>query len=146
MDWSTDSTSRAKKFALRKNFVAIESKLNLFKDTHEIIALCETEHLLNLIRTPLAMGLLAGKYTRESQLLPEDIRTTCPDWIAYFKNGQPTPVFLQKLELVKQILTEDGRTVAQGALGWIMARTPNALLLPGFKNVMQVEENIKTLH
>ncbi|OLS13169.1 MAG: Aldo-keto reductase family 1 member C1 [Promethearchaeota archaeon CR_4] len=143
--WSTDSTSRAKTYASRENYVAIESELNLFKDTHEIVALCEKERLLNLIRTPLAMGLLGGKYTRESQLPSDDIRTASPEWIAYFKNGQPTPGFLQKLESVKQILTEDGRTVAQGALGWILARTPNAVILPGFKNARQVEENITTL-
>jgi len=143
--WSTDSTSRATKYATRKKFVAVESELNLFKDTHEIITLCEKEGLLNLIRTPLAMGLLAGKYTRESQLPVDDIRTASPEWIAYFKNGRPTPIFLQKLESIKQVLTEDGRSIAQGALGWILARTPNAIVLPGFKNMRQVEENVNTM-
>jgi len=38
-------------------------------------------------------------------------------------------------------LTSDGRTLAQGALGWIWARSERTIPIPGFKTVAQVEEN-----
>jgi aryl-alcohol dehydrogenase-like predicted oxidoreductase len=41
------------------------------------------------------------------------------------------------------VLTRDGRTLVQGALGWIWARSPLAVPCPGFKNVGQAEENVR---
>ena len=42
---------------------------------------------------------------------------------------------------IRAALTSDGRTLAQGALAWIWARTPVAIPIPGFRTVAQVEEN-----
>jgi aryl-alcohol dehydrogenase-like predicted oxidoreductase len=39
------------------------------------------------------------------------------------------------------VLTQDGRTLAQGALGWLWARSSVTIPIPGFKNIQQVEEN-----
>lgn len=144
--WSTDSTSRARAFADRKHYVAVESELNVFRVTSEIIRLCEEKQLANINRAPLAMGLLSGKYTPQSPSLPEnDIRKSSPNWLVYFKNGKATPEFVKKLEQIKEILTEDGRTLTQGAIGWIWAKSPMTLPIPGFKTVKQVEENAKAL-
>jgi aryl-alcohol dehydrogenase-like predicted oxidoreductase len=42
-------------------------------------------------------------------------------------------------------LTSDGRTLAQGALGWIWVRSERTIPIPGFKTVAQVEENAKAM-
>jgi aryl-alcohol dehydrogenase-like predicted oxidoreductase len=144
--WSTDSTSRASAFSHRKHYVAVESEMNVFRDIPEIVSICEEKQLSNIIRTPLAMGLLSGKYTPQTPRLPEnDIRTISPEWVAYFKNGKVVPEFVKKLDQIKGILTEDGRTLVQGALGWIWARSPVAIPIPGFKTVKQAEENARAL-
>ena len=39
------------------------------------------------------------------------------------------------------MLTDGGRSLTQGALGWLWARSPATLPIPGFKTVAQVEEN-----
>ena len=52
---------------------------------------------------------------------------------------------LQQLATIRDILTQDGRTLAQGALGWVLAHSPITIPIPGFKNVAQVEENAATL-
>jgi aryl-alcohol dehydrogenase-like predicted oxidoreductase len=144
--WSTDSTSRAAAYADHKHYVAVLSELNVFRDTSEVVSLCEEKQLLNINKTPLAMGLLSGKYTPQTPRLPEnDVRTASPDWVVYFKNGKAVPEFTKKLERIKEILTEDGRTLVQGSLGWIWARSPVTLPIPGFKTAKQVEENVKAL-
>jgi aryl-alcohol dehydrogenase-like predicted oxidoreductase len=144
--WSTDSTSRAAAYADRKHYVAVLSELNVFRDTSEIVSLCEKKQLLNMNKAPLAMGLLSGKYTPQTPRLPEnDVRTASPDWLVYFKDGKAAPEFTKKLARIREILTEDGRTLVQGSLGWIWARSPVALPIPGFKTVRQVEENVKAL-
>jgi aryl-alcohol dehydrogenase-like predicted oxidoreductase len=144
--WSTDSTSRAAAYADRKHYVTVMSELNVFRDTSEIVSLCEKKQLLNINKAPLAMGLLSGKYTPQTPRLPEnDVRTASPDWLVYFKDGKATPEFTKKLDQIKEILTEDGRTLVQGSLGWIWARSPLTLPIPGFKTIKQVEENAKAL-
>ena len=52
---------------------------------------------------------------------------------------------LNLLEDLREILTSDGRTLAQAALGWNWARSERTIPIPGFKNVKQVEENAKAL-
>jgi hypothetical protein len=42
-------------------------------------------------------------------------------------------------------LTADGRTLVQGALGWLWARSERAIPIPGFKSVAQAEENAGAL-
>jgi aryl-alcohol dehydrogenase-like predicted oxidoreductase len=49
--------------------------------------------------------------------------------------------WLERIAAVRAELTADGRTLVQGALGWIWGRSPATLPLPGFRTVAQVEEN-----
>jgi aryl-alcohol dehydrogenase-like predicted oxidoreductase len=46
---------------------------------------------------------------------------------------------------VREILTSGGRTVAQGALGWLWGRSPQTIPIPGFRTVAQVEDNCRAL-
>ena len=48
---------------------------------------------------------------------------------------------LSQLDAIREILTSNGRTLVQGALAWIWARSENTIPIPGFKTVAQVEEN-----
>lgn len=59
----------------------------------------------------------------------------------YFKNGSPNPEWMEKRDAVREILTSNGRTVAQGALAWLWARSPQTIPIPGFRTVKQVMEN-----
>ena len=42
---------------------------------------------------------------------------------------------------MREILTSNGRTLPQGALAWIWARSEQTIPIPGFRTVKQVEEN-----
>jgi aryl-alcohol dehydrogenase-like predicted oxidoreductase len=48
---------------------------------------------------------------------------------------------LQALNAIREVLTAQKRTLAQGALGWLWARSKALIPIPGFRNVTQVEEN-----
>ena len=43
------------------------------------------------------------------------------------------------------MLTADGRTLVQGALGWLWACSGRTVPIPGFNTVAQVEENAGAL-
>lgn len=91
------------------------------------------------------MGLLSGKYATGASFEATDIRATSPAWMAYFRDGQPNPDWLARLEAIRQILTSGGRTLTQGALAWIWAVSPLSIPIPGFRTVAQVEENARAL-
>jgi aryl-alcohol dehydrogenase-like predicted oxidoreductase len=63
----------------------------------------------------------------------------------YFKNGQPNPEWLDKVNAVGEVLRSGGRTLAQGALAWLWARSEKTLPIPGFRTVAQAEENCGAL-
>lgn len=59
----------------------------------------------------------------------------------YFRDGKPNPEWHQKVEAIREILTSNGRTLAQGALAWLWGRSEQTIPIPGFRTVQQVEEN-----
>ncbi len=145
--WSTDDPERARLFAEGEHCAAIQHQMNVLEDAPDVIAVCEQSNLASINRGPLAMGLLTGKYTPSSQSLPlDDVRSErSPEWMRYFKDGKAHPDWLKKLDAVRQILTSGGRTLAQGALAWLWARTERAIPIPGFRTVAQVDENCGAL-
>ena len=84
------------------------------------------------------MGLLTGKFTPDSKLPEDDVRRT-QGWD--FREGRAAER-LKMLEKLRGILTRDGRTLAQAALGWLWARSEKTIPIPGFKTIQQVEENV----
>jgi len=140
--WSTDFVDRAGVFAQGPNCTSIQLQLNVLDDNPEMIAFCERQNLAAINRGPLAMGLLTGKYTPDSKIAVDDVRgQKSPGWMKYFKDGKPSPEWMSMRNDVVDILTSQGRTVAQGALAWNWARSLQTIPIPGFRTVKQVEEN-----
>lgn len=143
--WSTDDPTGAAIWAQAPGCAAVEHELNLFSDAPAMLALCEREDLASVNRSPLAMGLLTGKFRADSRLPGDDVRGDEPAWMKWFANGRPRPEFLARLATVREILMSEGRTPAQGALAWIWARSGHTIPIPGFRTAAQVEENAGAL-
>lgn len=140
--WSTDFPERAQVFAQGPKCSAVQLQLNVLDDNPDMIALCEKENLAALNRGPLAMGLLTNKYTTEIKIAADDVRgEKSPEWMKYFKDGKPNPEWAAKRDAIREILTSKGRSIAQGALAWNWARSEKTLPIPGFRTVVQVQEN-----
>jgi len=140
--WSTDFVDRAEIFVQGPNCTSIQLQLNVLDDNPAMIAFCEKHNLAAINRGPLAMGLLTGKYTPATKLSADDVRgIKSPEWMKYFREGKPNQEWMSLRDAILEILTSGGRTVAQGALAWLWARTPQTIPIPGFRTVKQVEEN-----
>lgn len=137
--WSTDDPTRAAAFARGAHCAAIQQRFNLFEGNAETLAVCEQAGLASVVRGPLAQGLLTGKFSRASSLPADDVRH---GWD--FREGEPARR-LEKLGAVREVLTAGKRTLAQGALGWLWARSERMIPIPGFKTVAQAEENAGAL-
>ncbi|HSL43574.1 MAG TPA: aldo/keto reductase [Anaerolineales bacterium] len=137
--WSTDSVEGARLFAEGKHCVAIQHDLNVIMDAPEMLQLCEELNLASINRSALARGALSGKYSKDTVFPQNDVRNDSWSRDHFFA---PT---LEQLSAIREILTSNGRTLVQGALAWIWARSKKTVPIPGFKTVAQVEENAKAM-
>lgn len=142
--WSTDDPERAGSWADRPGCVAVQHECSVLHDAPELLDLCARHGLASVNRTPLAMGLL-GRRDHTRPATGADIRTAAPEWLRYFADGVPTPGWAARVDALREILTSDGRTLAQGALAWVWARSERTIPIPGFRTVAQAEENAGAL-
>lgn len=143
--WSVDAPEKAEAILKYPACSAIQFDLNIFANNEKMIQLIDEKLVMGLNRQPLAMGLLSGKYDKNSRLPSDDIRSGTLDWLIYFNKGVPNQKLLNKLEAIREIITSGGRTMVQGALAWNWARSEYMVPIPGFKNIKQVEDNIRAL-
>jgi aryl-alcohol dehydrogenase-like predicted oxidoreductase len=144
--WSTDFAESAAAFAAAGPHVAaIQHDFSVLHDSAAVLAVCEEHDLASINRGPLAMGLLTGKYTAASTLGGDDVRGIAPEWLDFFRDGRPAPEWLARVEAVRDILRGNGRTLAQGALAYLWARSGRTVPIPGCRTVAQVEENAGAL-
>jgi aryl-alcohol dehydrogenase-like predicted oxidoreductase len=122
------------------HMVAVEHELNVLRGELEALSVAEELGLASLNRTPLAMGLLSGRYRPDALPAADDVRRNAP-WWDFFDEGAMER-WLESIAAVRAELTADGRSLVQGALGWIWGRSPATLPLPGFRTVAQLQENV----
>jgi aryl-alcohol dehydrogenase-like predicted oxidoreductase len=135
---------RAKVFAARGQCTSTQVGMNMFTmftDSAEVLAFCEEYDLAAIINGPLGKGLLTGKLDEATRFSTTDLRHQ-RGW-----DLEQGPLARQRkvLEQLRDILTSDGRTLAQAALGALWARSERIIPIPGFKTVAQVRENVGAL-
>ena len=104
----------------------------------KIFPYCQENDIGIIIRGPLAMGLLTGKFTADTAFEEGDFRRNWqnnPDENAIFLDD------LAKVEMLKELA--NGRTLAQLALQFSYTHPAVTTTIPGAKTVAQFEENLK---
>lgn len=137
--WSTDLVDNARVFAIGKHCTSIQFRLNAIYDNTDMRKLCADFDLAGINKDPLNRGVLTGKFNTGSKFPDNDIRS---------RADFSSPEFAKRLQLVdelRDILTSNGRTMAQGALAYIWALDDRMVPIPGFKSVKQVEDNARAM-
>lgn len=138
--WSTDRLDAVQSFAKGANCQVVQQQLNVFDGNLELLRVCHELELTSLNRGPLGMGILTGKFNPDTHFASNDVRSKA-SWFPGFVDGVVNPEWLQKLEAIREILTSNGRSLAQGALAWIWGVSPRTIPIPGFRTVKQVQDN-----
>ncbi|MFS0881412.1 oxidoreductase [Bacillus sp. 7586-K] len=98
------------------------------------------EHNISFIPYfPLASGLLAGKYTKDTTF--NDLRADMPHL-----KGEEFVRNLEKVDKLRTIAVKKNVEVAHVVLAWYLTRDSIDVLIPGAKRAEQVIDNLKTLH
>lgn len=118
-------------------FVATQVEYNLAERTseREIIPMSQAFDIGVLAWSPLASGLLTGKYTRERGGGEKRLDT------AAFKEQNERNLSIARA--VDEIADELGATSAQIALAWVRQRGASPIL--GARKLSQLEDNLKVL-
>ncbi len=115
------------------------SLLNRKIETNGVLATARQLNIKILAYSPLAQGLLTGKYTVQADHQPNGLRRLDPRF---------SPQGLAKLELVLKTLTSigeiHGKSPAQVALNWLLC-LGNVVPIPGAKNARQAAQNAGAL-
>ncbi len=140
---SNDAAAVIDVFATGAGCVSVQQELNVFGANDEALARCDAHDLAVLARSPLAMGFLSGKYRSLDQLVPGDVRRETPHWDYFTEAGMPR--WQQRLAAVRDELRVGGRTLVQGALAYVWARSPRAIALGGIRTPEQAKEQAGAL-
>lgn len=130
---------------------ALQVIFNLFrqKPLEELFPAAKKQGVGILARVPLASGLLTGKFNSQTKFAENDHRQ-------FNANGEKFNVgetfagleFSKGVELTNGISwIADGRdSLANSALRWILDQEEITCAIPGFKNVAQVDQNLKAIY
>ncbi|MRH44219.1 aldo/keto reductase [Aquibacillus halophilus] len=120
---------------------------NIFrqKPLEELFPKAKEQGVGILARVPLASGLLTGKFTTDHQFESDDHRK-------FNRNGEAFNVgetfggieFSKGVELSNQLkwIAEGRGNMTKAALKWILEHDAISSVIPGFKTVKQVEDNL----
>jgi aryl-alcohol dehydrogenase-like predicted oxidoreductase len=105
----------------------------------DVIPLCAANGISQIVWSPLAQGVLTGKYHPGSPP-PADSRATSDEMGGYI-SWLMRPEVLEAVQRLRPVAAEAGLTLSQFALAWVL-REPNvASAIIGASRPEQVEEN-----
>lgn len=87
--------------------------------------------------SPLARGMLTGKYTSGHELLVDDRRHKKP----LFRNKENIAILQPLMELLKEVGDRNNADITQVSLNWLL-KFDNVIPLPGAKSKEQVDSHV----
>ncbi|WP_127506376.1 aldo/keto reductase family protein [Paenibacillus humicus] len=145
-EWSAAQIQEAVQVAdkyLLDRIVVNQPEYSMFNRTIErdVLAVSEKNGISQVVFSPLAQGVLTGKY-RLGQELPEGSRASDPKTNMWIKNYL-TDSHLRKVDQLDAVANELGLSLSSLALAWILRHDSVASTLVGATKVSQLEENVK---
>jgi aryl-alcohol dehydrogenase-like predicted oxidoreductase len=105
----------------------------------ELIPLCEREHISQIVWSPLAQGVLTGKYL-PGEPVPADSRAAS-DSMGTFIGRLVEPRVLEAVQGLRPIAEQAGLTMVQMALAWVLRQPNVASAIVGASRPEQVHAN-----
>ena len=122
-------------------FIIHQPRYNMFERTieHGLTDVLEQEGLGAIVFSPLAQGLLTGRYLNG---LPEDSRAHRENTYLSEDRVEAT---IGKVRQLNEVAQERGQSLAEMALAWNLRQPTIASVLIGASRVSQLQDNLKAL-
>jgi voltage-dependent potassium channel beta subunit len=106
----------------------------------DVMEVCEKEGLGLVVYSPLAQGILTGKYTQGN--IPTDSRAANPELNQYFSHKRLTESTFAQLDQLKLIADRLGIKLSQLALAWAIRFPAVTSAILGATSLQQLQENL----
>jgi voltage-dependent potassium channel beta subunit len=145
-EWNADEITRGAKLAREMNvpFISNQPQYSMLWRVieEEVVPACEHEGLSQIVWSPIAQGVLTGKYL-PGQPPPAGSRATDElsgkNFISRFLNDTT----LTKVQQLKPIAEQAGLTMAQLAIAWVLQNKNVASAIVGATKPEQLDDNVK---
>jgi aryl-alcohol dehydrogenase-like predicted oxidoreductase len=108
---------------------------------HDVIPLCWREGIGQIVYSPLAQGILTGKYV-PGQPPPPGSRASDPKQNMFLNRGQLDDSMLEKVQKLAPVAAREGLTMAQFSLAWCLRKPEISSVIVGASKPEQLEENV----
>ena len=142
-EWPVDKIRAAIDMTGVAKFVSSQPQYSLLwrEPESEVFALCAANGISQIVWSPLAQGVLTGKYQPGAEL-PSDSRAASANMATTFNRNWLSRPVLEAVQGVKGLAESAGLTLSQFSLAWIL-RMPNvASAIIGASRPDQIDENI----
>ncbi|MCC5660850.1 aldo/keto reductase family protein [Nostoc sp. XA010] len=143
--WSAGQLAHATDLTRLANLAPIVSnqpRYNMLDRTieKEVLPLCRREGIGIINYSPLAQGLLTGKY-KPGQSLPQGSRASDSKQNMFLNNGELDQEQLLKVQRLLPIAEQEGLSLSQLALIWCLRNSEISSVIIGASKPAQVQEN-----
>jgi 1-deoxyxylulose-5-phosphate synthase len=141
-EWHVEKISEALELAGVEKFVSSQPQYSMIwrGPERDVIPFCAEHRISQIVWSPLAQGVLTGKY-KPGQPPPSGSRATSKEMNYFFDDRLLSEQLLAQVQEVAGIAKELGISMAQLALAWVL-REPNvASAIVGASRPQQVEDN-----
>jgi voltage-dependent potassium channel beta subunit len=144
-EWSAQNISDALTLADRRHFDKIVSNQPFYNMLgrgleKEVLPLCQKEGIGQVVFSPLAQGVLTGKYLPGSAP-QEGTRAADPKQNMFMGGGKMDEATLEKVQRLKPIAEREGLSMAQLALAWCLRQPMVSSVIIGASRPAQVDDN-----
>ncbi|EHR60140.1 aldo/keto reductase family protein [Saccharomonospora cyanea] len=145
-EWSAEQIARGAALAreLKIPFVSNQPQYNMLWRVIEeqVVPTCEREGLSQIVWSPIAQGVLTGKY-KPGQPLPAGSRATDQKGGARMVERYLRDEVLTRVQKLQPLAEQAGLTMAQLAVAWVLQNPNVASAIIGASRPEQVHENVK---
>jgi aryl-alcohol dehydrogenase-like predicted oxidoreductase len=144
---SVETSAQALAAIARPHVATVQIILNCFrlKPLEEVLPAARKAGVGIIARVPLASGLLSGRYDENTTFAASDHRNFNRHGEAFDVgetfSGVPYDIGLQAARELSE-LVDDGSTLAQFALRWVIDQPGVSTVIPGARNPEQVAQNV----
>jgi 1-deoxyxylulose-5-phosphate synthase len=142
-EWPVDRVQAALDISGVEKFVSSQPQYSLLRREPEqaLIPLCARSGISQIVWSPLAQGILTGKYAPRSAV-PPDSRAANQAMSGFLNPRWLKPPVLEAVQALKPLAADAGLTLAQFALAWVLRQSNVASAITGATRPEQVDENI----
>jgi aryl-alcohol dehydrogenase-like predicted oxidoreductase len=140
-EWSPDQIAASFAVPGVARFVSSQPQYSLLwrRPEAKVIPLCREKHVSQIVWSPLAQGVLTGKYLPGAPP-PKDSRATS-DSMGSFIQRWTEPAILEAVQKLKPLAQEASCTLSQFALAWVLREENVASAIVGASKPEQLDDN-----